>query len=451
MRKSVMVALAVALCVVVPVLANSKLVQVQVLHRHGDRAPIGQGPPKYPIDWVTAIGVQPSQLTGTGTTQATQLGQWLRSRYIDETPLVSPNFVPTEVLVRSTQFDRTIATANAVLRSMFSGATRFDDVSNITTFASVPVNNQPRTNDIWLQGYDMCGSPKIAIINNLTESQMWKDKVASSQEFLTWFSNATGYAKVNFTTFYDYYDPVFVMYNHGLLHGNPIAERIEEIKDLAGWTEMTKIGASGKLSGGALLGAVMQYLNSALNTTLQTPRYIQWSAHDSTIMSLIVTMRLNNNPLFAGIPPYASAVVMELWADTDSRNPAQSSDTRLKIYFRNGVTSQVDLIMNSTFSELTALAAERALPTTQAWCDACGPYDSVTAPEVCLRLPTPTPSPSSSSSSSSSPYIPVAIAFIIYSVFVTGIALILFTNSRGSRRSSRLSNSHTESLLAERV
>ena len=45
--------------------------------------------------------------------QQYQLGQHFRRRYIEEIPFLSPCYDPSEIYVRSTDFDRTIRSAMA--------------------------------------------------------------------------------------------------------------------------------------------------------------------------------------------------------------------------------------------------------------------------------------------------------------------------------------------------
>jgi len=91
------------------------LVQAHVVFRHGDRTPCNfypNDPHKDLSEWP----VGPGQLTARGKRMHYHLGQWLRKRY---SHLLGPDYSETEVLVRSTDVDRTLMSAQSNLAGMF--------------------------------------------------------------------------------------------------------------------------------------------------------------------------------------------------------------------------------------------------------------------------------------------------------------------------------------------
>ena len=63
------------------------------------------------------------QLTGTGMSQHHVVGERLRKRYVYETGLLSTNYSRDEVLVRSTDYDRTMQSAQSQLMGLFPPST----------------------------------------------------------------------------------------------------------------------------------------------------------------------------------------------------------------------------------------------------------------------------------------------------------------------------------------
>ena len=89
---------------------------LQIIFRHGDRAPLN---PLYPNDPFNSTTYWPhglDQLTNTGRARAYRLGQMIREKYSD---YLGQEFSPREVVARSSAVDRTVETAQLVLAGMF--------------------------------------------------------------------------------------------------------------------------------------------------------------------------------------------------------------------------------------------------------------------------------------------------------------------------------------------
>ncbi|XP_013924156.1 PREDICTED: prostatic acid phosphatase-like [Thamnophis sirtalis] len=84
------------------------------LYRHGDRSPLSTFPKNTIKDdaWPQGYG----QLTKIGIQQAYNLGKWLKDRY--KNFLIS-GYKPKEIYVRSTDYDRTLMSAEGVLAGLF--------------------------------------------------------------------------------------------------------------------------------------------------------------------------------------------------------------------------------------------------------------------------------------------------------------------------------------------
>ena len=92
---------------------STKLRHLQIVFRHGDRAPRA---PLFPNDpftdestyWPHGLG----QLTNTGRTRSYRFGQWIRDKYGH---YLGDRFSPREVFARSSAIDRCVASTQLVL------------------------------------------------------------------------------------------------------------------------------------------------------------------------------------------------------------------------------------------------------------------------------------------------------------------------------------------------
>ena len=126
------------------------LKQVHLLFRHGERTPIDPYPndPYKNYPWPGGLG----QLTTEGMRRHHQLGQWLRSRY---TGWLSDTYDMRDVVIRSTDVDRTLMSAQANLAGLFppTGDQVWD--TNIP-WQPIPVHTVPQSQDYLLSSHAKC-------------------------------------------------------------------------------------------------------------------------------------------------------------------------------------------------------------------------------------------------------------------------------------------------------
>lgn len=117
------------------------------LYRHGDRTPAFP----YPTDPYADLSFWPvpwGALTKRGRQQHFELGQWLRQRYGNV--LLSEQYSPDEINVRSTDVERTLESAEANLAGLYppSGYQKWND--NLA-WQPIPVHTVEAERD-WLIG-----------------------------------------------------------------------------------------------------------------------------------------------------------------------------------------------------------------------------------------------------------------------------------------------------------
>lgn len=117
------------------------------LYRHGDRAPAAfypTDPFNHVTDWPVGLG----ELSNIGKAQHYKFGQWLRGRYDED--FLPKRYSENNIYVRSTDYDRTIASAQCNLAGLYPPTG--DQVWNKTIkWQPIPVHNVPAAND-WLLG-----------------------------------------------------------------------------------------------------------------------------------------------------------------------------------------------------------------------------------------------------------------------------------------------------------
>lgn len=97
-----------------PVSAAEKLIFSLDLMRHGDRAPIKELP-KVPYTGITPLG----HLTPEGIAGCYQLGTKFRQKYVTQHHLLPAAYDPKLMYVRSSDFDRTLMSAQSVLMGLY--------------------------------------------------------------------------------------------------------------------------------------------------------------------------------------------------------------------------------------------------------------------------------------------------------------------------------------------
>uniref|UniRef100_A0A8C6T5U3 Lysosomal acid phosphatase n=1 Tax=Neogobius melanostomus TaxID=47308 RepID=A0A8C6T5U3_9GOBI len=222
------------------------------LFRHGDRSPIRAYPtdPYQESAWPQGFG----QLSQVGMQQHYNLGQFLRKRY---TGFLNESYDRHEISVRSTDYDRTLMSAEANLAGLYppSGSQVFNP--NVK-WQPVPVHTVPMAEE--------------RSQHNLTAPDWVTPEVMSKLKYLKDFG---------FRTLFGVYKPI----------------------------------EKSRLQGGMLLGEIVKNL-TAMASEHSRPRLklMMLSAHDTTVTALQASLKV-----FNGIqPPYASCHIIELYKDNGS-------------------------------------------------------------------------------------------------------------------------------------
>ncbi|MED6238218.1 hypothetical protein ATANTOWER_013132 [Ataeniobius toweri] len=310
---------------------------VQVLFRHGARTPLRSIPEVMEAQWVPTLleapphthinyvvtdleggpqppsplednyrrnilsgGTFPGQLTKVGMQQLYELGERLRKTYIEETPFLSPTFIPTEVYVRSTNIVRTIESARCLIAGLFQQKQK-DIVSILTTEAE---------SEILYPNYHGCKLLKVLLSPRWAEVSTLPGIAADLQSILS----ALGIEAHQHVDFILIRDDMVARETHGLPSPpvlsswrNTVEERaVDMICHLYEPRRREKL----QLSVGALFHMLLDNIEKKLegSSAEANRKLFLYSAHDTTLIPCLMALEIFDMKW----PPYAADITLEL-------------------------------------------------------------------------------------------------------------------------------------------
>jgi len=282
---------------------------VHLLYRHGDRTPIkpySTDPYKAASNWPVGFG----QLTSRGKMQQYELGQWIRARYDG---FLSSNYSEQEIVVRSTDVDRTLMSALSNLAGLYPPAGYWEWNRDLA-WQPIPVHTIPQEEDMLLSSHATC--PRFTQLHKevLEESVFMKNIYNENRELFEYISNNVG-ENITDIVHLDYifdtlliesiYDMALPPWTKKVFPGG----KFEELRDLS-FTVDTFNHEMKRLKGGPFVKELVEHFDSVADNTLSPPnrKVFMYSGHDTTVAPVLHTLGVFN--MIA--PPYASMVVVEL-------------------------------------------------------------------------------------------------------------------------------------------
>ena len=159
--------------------------QVHLLFRHGDRTPISAYPndPWANYSWPGGWG----QLTSRGMTRHFQLGQWLRQRYAG---FLSDQYSREEIVIRSTDTDRTLMSALSNLAGLFPPDSE-QTWNPSLAWQPIPVHTVPQSEDYLLSSHADC--PRFTELQEEIEKGEWMQRIyKNNQQLFEFISEKSG-------------------------------------------------------------------------------------------------------------------------------------------------------------------------------------------------------------------------------------------------------------------
>ncbi|XP_040888080.1 lysosomal acid phosphatase isoform X2 [Toxotes jaculatrix] len=308
--------------------AGKKLVYVTVLFRHGDRSPVKAYPtdPHQESDWPQGFG----QLSQEGMRQHFELGQFLRNRYKG---FLNESYDRHEISVRSTDYDRTLMSAEANLAGLYPPSGQQVFKSNLR-WQPIPVHTVPQSEERLLS-FPLADCPRYKQLMNDTEhTEEFLNVTTTYQDIIQLVRTKTGLNKTNVESVWSVYDTLFCESRHNMSAPNwvtpGVMEKLRVLKDFGFQVlfGVYKQQEKSRLQGGILLGEIVKNLSKmAVPDPTQRLKMMMLSAHDTTVAALQASLNVFNGRQ----PPYASCQIFELYRD-------DSGPVSVSMFYRNDST-----------------------------------------------------------------------------------------------------------------
>ncbi|XP_069390518.1 lysosomal acid phosphatase isoform X2 [Paralichthys olivaceus] len=259
-----------------------------------------------------------------------ELGQFLRNRYKG---FLNESYNRHEISVRSTDYDRTLMSAEANLAGLYppSGQQVFNP--NLK-WQPIPVHTVPQSEERLLS-FPLGDCPRYKQLMNETEhSEEFINVTNKYQDILELVKNKTGLTEVHVETVWSVYDTLFCESVHNMSAPDwvtpAVMEMLRELKDFGTkvFFGVYKQQEKSRLQGGMLLGEIVKNLSKmAVPDPTQQLKMMMLSAHDTTVIALQSSM-----DIFSGRqPPYASCHIFELYRD-------DNGSVSVSMFYRNDST-----------------------------------------------------------------------------------------------------------------
>jgi Histidine phosphatase superfamily (branch 2) len=384
------------------------LVQIHVITRHGSRTAV----PTSSSSSQAKLGT----LTAMGERQMYDVGLWLRRRYgVADTLLRT--YAGHDVRIESSEFERTIASANALTLGLFppSNRTSRKNLLPPNIYLSIPVYMKSYRDDIFLVAYDNCPQYNRNMLNFFA-SQDWADIEAENKDFLIKlgsmsmfqaYVNDDGYIPLNeLWNVYDYFEVIkaqcidasdtTTMEETICQSINLSEEEYITLSSLAHQAELQKysnIAAKDWLGGNLLFrihermgGDVSEFSpGTSPSDTTGNRKFYHYSAHHATLLSVLAALNIPP-PSNEVIPGYGAALVFELYADPATNEhfiyilyKEATQDTGMTIRFPEGPCEGQ---ISCPLEKFTSILSSFSFSSLEEWCFVC---DNESA-DICLGV-----------------------------------------------------------------
>ncbi|XP_061760643.1 lysosomal acid phosphatase isoform X2 [Nerophis ophidion] len=301
---------------------------ISLLFRHGDRSPVRA----YPTDpyqeraWPQGFG----QLSQEGMRQHLELGQFLRKRYKG---FINDSYARHEITVRSTDYDRTLMSAEANLAGFYPPTDQQVFSPNLN-WQPIPVHTVPKSQEKLLS-FPLEDCPRYKILMNETEhTEEFINVTSANKDLIELVRNKTGLNKTNVESVWSVYDTLFCESRHNMSAPDwvtpSVMEKLRFLKDFGFRVifGIYKQQEKNRLQGGLLLGEIVKNISkAAISKETHRLKMMMLSAHDTTVTALQASLNVFNGRQ----PPYASCHMIELYKD-------ENGSLSVSMFYRNDST-----------------------------------------------------------------------------------------------------------------
>jgi len=279
--------------------AQKKTVLLNTVHRHGDRTVISF----YPKDPWSALKYWPDglgQVTEVGKEQLYKLGAFIRTKY---DALLPKNYHPRDVYVRSTNTDRTLTSAQAVMLGVYQNRSCASKIP----YQIVPVHTIKKSTDKLLRFSATC--PKAKSELNRVLARVQKD-MPQYDDVLQILSKNTGFNIRNVADVADVYGTLYIEelkgYKLPAWTKSVYPKRMTEMNQI--WYGITCYSdLLRRLRGGPLVKEMIsRMVQKAQGKQVQS--WYEYSGHDHSVSTVLCTLGVYDKVW----PDYTSTVFVEL-------------------------------------------------------------------------------------------------------------------------------------------
>jgi len=350
---------------------NGVLRQVIVVHRHGDRTPIGKRlgkkivvesedlqeiddsefwRSKLPKDNVvrklytrfgfTSIdllidennGSIRGKLTQKGFDELNALGKRLRERYYDRLHFLDPSLNDHNkhlVYLRSTPMSRCVRSELCILSGLFSDE---DGPCKVPILLGNPNPSNPWSRETMWPSNRMC-KYQMDLIRASRKTWRRNDELDALREKLVdVVGPALGFQEGERVRLGSTMEISHCYSEHGFTRNIPLNNVEDVVEKLQHYFWSSKVNGLTKttlpllrITIGRLLNELFEKMSESIESPETSPKWCQFSGHDSTMIPLMVSLGLYD----AGWPQYGANIILEIWELQDS----SSSSYCVQVFF----------------------------------------------------------------------------------------------------------------------
>jgi len=257
------------------------------------------------------------QLTKEGASMTYQLGSALRDLYINKLQFLPDIYDPSVMYFRATNVARAQQSLFSVLQGLYPAAKR-------NNLAFIPFHVVADSYETLLPNSAMC--PRISQLQRIAQKQpdwvQMTKKIAPVIDKLVYMTDTEQTSLNNPNSAVQWMD----ILNARMCHKMPLpcnkttciteddASIISEasVFMVNNMFDVNKSGSgyeAAKLVAGPMLNELLEFMEKMVNGVSNTPRYLHFSAHDTTILPLMAAFQSKMDDY----PPYASTFIVELY------------------------------------------------------------------------------------------------------------------------------------------